>query len=183
MLRIRLYLGSKSVENYLNRKSKRGYQLDCIVPFGLFVPLRLDAYRFEKTTNKNRIYKVDSRSVSKDDLNDYIQLFSDDGWRIFKFNYSNGYYNTDYIFYSDDNKKKDIFSNEESIRKRNRDNAKAGLFKGIVLSLIFIIGNSILPAPLRESNTTLFGFLLQNIYIVIAIVIIFISSIRYWKNK
>lgn len=48
MLRIRLYLGSKSVENYINNKANKGYVLSCITKFGLFVPLRLDVYKFKK---------------------------------------------------------------------------------------------------------------------------------------
>ena len=44
MLRIKPYLGSKSTEDYLNKKAQKGYELESITSFGLFVPLRLDAY-------------------------------------------------------------------------------------------------------------------------------------------
>lgn len=183
MLRIRLYLGSSSTEGYLNRKSKKGYQLDCIVPFGLFVPLRLDAYRFIKTTNKNRIYKVDSRSVSEDDLDDYIQLFKDDGWRIFKFNHSNGYYNNDYIFYSDDPNKKEIFSDEESKKRRNRENAIHCLIQAVLLIFMYAIALDIFNMPLRKEDPTFFEYILQNIGVVGAIIIVVFSFIKYWKNR
>ena len=48
MLRIKPYLGSKSTEDYLNKKAQKGYELESITSFGLFVPLRLDAYSFKK---------------------------------------------------------------------------------------------------------------------------------------
>ena len=48
MLRIKPYLGSKSTEDYLNKKAQKGYELESITSFRLFVPLRLDAFSFKK---------------------------------------------------------------------------------------------------------------------------------------
>lgn len=183
MLRIKLYLGSKSVENYLNRKSSKGFILDTITSFGLFVPLRLDAYHFTKKEHTNRIYQIDSRKVKKSDFDEYKHMFLDDGWEYFKGNYVNDEYNSDHIFYSDNPSKTKIFSDLESEKQRNRDNAAYSLYKGIFLFMVFLFFSIIFPAPFAGSSNTIIGFILHNLYIIVAILIIVISIIRYIRNK
>ena len=183
MLRIKPYLGSKSTEDYLNKKSKKGYTLKSITPFALFVPLRLDCYNFKKTSETKRVYRVDSRKIEKNDFKEYQQIFLDDGWKYFKNNYANDEYNTDYIFYSDDSSKNHIFSDSESEKLRNKQNAASSLYKGIFLFMVFLFLSSILPAPSTGNNSTVIGFILHNIYIIVAILIIITSLIRYFKNS
>lgn len=75
MLRIKPYLGSKSTEDYLNKKAQKGYELESITSFRLFVPLRLDAFSFKKTLKTKRVYRVDSRKIKKEDFMEYQQIF------------------------------------------------------------------------------------------------------------
>ncbi|OUP72760.1 hypothetical protein B5F09_12370 [Erysipelatoclostridium sp. An173] len=184
MLRIRLYLGSKSVENYINNKANKGYVLSCITKFGLFVPLRLDVYKFKKSQDKKKItYRVDSRKVNKDDMKEYKQIFLDDGWHYFTKNYANDGYSNDNIFYSYDPSKREIFSDEESKRARNRDSAAQNLWKGIFLAMAFLYLQVIFPTATSGSNDTIIGFIFHNIYIIIALSIILVSLIQYIKNR
>lgn len=184
MFRIKIYLGSKSLEEYINNKSRKGYVLKNITSFGLFEPLRLDAFHFTKSQDKKRIvYRVDSRKVPKNDFGDYKQIFLDDGWEYFSGNYANDEFNSDNIFYSYDPSKYEIFSDEESKRQRNRDNAALSLWKGIFLFMIFLFFQIIFPAPFEGIDNTLIGFILHNLYIIVAICIIIFSLIRYLKNK
>lgn len=183
MLRIKLYQGSKSMENYLNKKMSQGYTLEAINPFDLFRPFRLDAYQFKKSAIRNRVYRVDSRKISNEEMPEYKQLFLDDGWKLFKNNFANDHFNEDHIFYSDDPSKQNIFSDVDSERKRNRDNASMSLFQGCVLAMVFIIFSIIFPSVNSGSSHTIIGFILHNLYIVIAMLIIVVSFIRYFKYK
>lgn len=183
MLRIRLHLGSKSIEDYLNKMANKGYILDSLTPFGLFEPLRIDTYRFTKSTHKNRTYRVDSRNVDRHDFNEYRQIFLDDGWTYFKNNQANDEFNKENIFYSDTSTKNEIFSDEESRKKKNRDNASSTLLKGIFLFMTFLVLSRLFPAPFSGSSHTIVGFILHNSYVIIAIVIMLVSLIRYIKYK
>lgn len=183
MLNIRVYRGSKAMEAYLNTKSNKGYMLKTISTFGLFEPLRLDAYRFQKNSTKTRVYRVDSRKIKEDDLCDYKQIFVDDGWTYFANNYANDNFNIDHIFYSDDSSKHEIFSDVESERKRNRDNATASLYKGCMLFISFIFFSIFFPSINSGSSHTFIGFILHNLYVIVAILIMVVSIIRYFRNK
>lgn len=183
MLTIRLYQGSKSMENYLNKKSNKGYSLETLHTFGLFEPLRLDAYHFQKNQIKNRIYRVDSRKLNNEDLHEYMQIFTDDGWKYFSENYANDNFNVDHIFYSDDPMKHDIFSDEDSEKRRNRENAVMSLYKGFTLFMIFFFFSIFFPSLSSGNSNTILGFLLHNLYIIVAITIMLTSILRYLKNR
>ncbi len=183
MFIIKPYLGSLSVEKYLNKKASKGYILKSINSFGLFVPLRLDAYQFTKTNNTNRVYRIDSRKINKEDFNEYKQIFIDDGWHYFNENYANDEFNVDHIFYSDNPLKTEIFSDEASKNQRNRDNAACSLYKGIFLCLAFLFLSIIFPNAFSGSDNTIIGFILHNLYIIVAILIIIVSIYRYRKYK
>lgn len=183
MLRIKPYFSSKAREDYLNKQSKKGYQLTSITPFDLFVPLRLDAYKFTKSETKNRVYRVDNRHIKKDDFQEYRQIFLDDGWQYFNDNYTNDEYNNDHIFFCDDPSKYEIFSDSASIKQRNRNNAASSLYKGIFLFLAFIVLSVTFPAPFTNNSNSIIGFLMHNVYIEVAIIIIIVSFYRYIKNK
>jgi len=183
MLRIKPYLGSKSTEDYLNKKAQKGYELESITSFRLFVPLRLDAFSFKKTLKTKRVYRVDSRKIKKEDFMEYQQIFKDDGWEYFKNNFANDEYNSDYIFYSENSTKNQIFSDSESEKLRNKENAASSLYKGIFLFMVFLFFSIIFPSPLAGNNSTLIGFIFHNIYIIVSIFIIIISLIRYLKSR
>lgn len=184
MLAVRLYSGSKSMEKYLNNKADKGYILDSITPFSLFVPLKIDIYKFKKSKDRKRIiYRVDSRNVKKEDMQEYKQIFLDDGWHYFNDNYANDTYTSNNIFYSDDPLKSDIFSDEESKKARDRDSAVQSLWKGIFLALVFLYFQVLFPTAFTSSDNGFIAFVSHNFYIIVAIVIIIISLIQYIKNK
>lgn len=183
MLRMRLYRGCKSLEKYLNEKSKKGYFIETINSFGLFEPLRIDVYRFEKTVETNRIYRVDSRKVAADELSEYKQIFFDDGWKYFGGNHANDNFNVDHVFYANNIGKYHIFSDEQSERERNRYDAKSSLYKAIFLSITFACFSIFLPSINSGSSNTIFGFILHNLYFIVAIVIMVSASVKYYKNR
>lgn len=183
MMGLRMYMGSKSMEEYLNKKSKKGFVLDGIYTFGLFAPLRVDVFKFKKANNLTRTYRIDSRKIEKKDFDNYIQLFSDDGWKYFPNNYVNDEFNNDNIFFSDDLKKCDIFSNQESIKERNKASALSSLWKGIYLSLALLFIYVFFPEPFSNYSNNFIGFLLHNSYLIISIMIILVSVFRYHKYK
>ena len=83
MLRIKPYLGSKSTEDYLNKKAQKGYELESITSFGLFVPLRLDAYSFKKTLKTKRVYRVDRlRKKTLKSINRFLWMMDGNILRI-----------------------------------------------------------------------------------------------------
>ncbi|NBK97956.1 MAG: hypothetical protein EOM50_08050 [Erysipelotrichia bacterium] len=65
MSTFKLYLGSNSIEKYLNKKAKRGFELESITPFTLFFPMRIDYYKFKKIKNIGRTYNVSNNSNEK----------------------------------------------------------------------------------------------------------------------
>ena len=178
MISIKFNLGKQELENYLNKKSKNGYQLVSITPFYMFMPLRMYIYRFSKEYIFNRCYRVDTRRVDPDDFENYVQLYEDDGWRYFRNNYVHDSY--DHIFYSDH--KQEIFSDEASAKENKRDNAAYSLRRGIFLALVFICFSFLFPISTQGSHS-LIGFLLHNSYFIITLLIIIFSGVRYYKNK
>lgn len=182
MLTLNLRSSAASIENYLNKKSKKGYHLKAIVPFTLFPPLSFTAFNFEKTSNRNRIYRVDTRVLEKDQEKEYYQLFADDGWVSLKNGYANSISNIHHIFYSDDSKKNMIYSEEESLKQRDRDNATYELIGGLFLFCVFICLSVFLPS-MNDYPRTLLGFLSHYFYLIVAIGIIVISMFRYYRNK
>lgn len=179
MFTINLLQSADSIERYINRKAKKGYHLKAIVPFALFPPLYFTVFNFNKTSNRDRIYRVDSRKLEKEQEKEYYQIFADDGWTSFN---ANSISDVHHIFYSDDPKKNMIYSDDESLRQRDRENASRELLGGVFLFLVFVCLNTFFPI-LTEHPNTFIGFLSHNFYFIIAIGVIIISLYRYFKNR
>lgn len=179
MLSIRFMTSSSAIERYLNKKAEKGYIIQSIVPFSLFVPLEFIAYKFKKSTNKNRIYRVDSRNVSKEEAQEYYQLFEDDGWTSFNMN---SYDPSQHIFYSDDPTKENIFSDDASVIQRDRNDAISNLLKGVFLFCCFLFLSLFFPISNGNTNTIV-GFLSHNFYIIVASLTIIVSLFRYWSSR
>lgn len=182
MLTINLLHSADSIERYLNRKAKKGYHVKTIVPFALFPPLYFTVFNFSKTSNKDRVYRVDSRKLEKDQEKEYYQIFADDGWKPLGNGSASGISDVHHIFYSDDPKKNRIYSDEESVRQRDKDNAGRELLGGLFLFVVFICLNIFFPILAEHPNTPI-GFLSHNFYFIVAIGIIIISLFRYFKNR
>lgn len=170
---------SQSLENYLNRKAKKGYVLKTITPFVLFPPLVFTVFDFEKKQDSTCIYRVDSRKVKKEDLVDYNQLFLDDGWHRFP---SVSIQERLHIFYSNDPEKISIYSDDTSIKERNQKDALYLLGKSSLLVVFFVVLTVFFPIP-YTAHTGFIGFVLHYFYILAAVLLIGYALVRYVKNK
>ncbi len=75
----------------------------------------------------------------------------DDGWKYFKNNFANDEYNSDYIFYSEDSTKNQIFSDPESEKLRNKENAASSYIKEYSYSWYFYFSQSYFQHHLLET--------------------------------
>lgn len=178
MLTVKLFSNnSGALERYLNQKAGKGYILQSIVPFIPFPPLEFTAFSFKKENGSNRTYRVDYRKLKEEDRADYYQLFLEDGWHAFP--YQN---NKIHIFHTYSMDKAEIYSDEDSRLERNRNQAVSQFLRGMILVAIFALLSVFYPMPYSSQNGIV-GFLSSYFYIIVALGILIISTIRYFKNK
>ncbi len=76
MYTIKIDLNPVATEAYFNKKAQKVYILRTIIPFGLFAPLKVNIYRFVKSNNDQRVYrllKVSPKAISQ---------YQNDGWKL-----------------------------------------------------------------------------------------------------
>lgn len=104
MYRVRIALTSniEREERLLNGMLIKGYELQQITPL-TFPPLQFRIYKFSKKHKSElpTIYKVASQSFNNhDDEYEYITIFEEDNWKLFKGNYANNNLINYYHFYT-----------------------------------------------------------------------------------
>ena len=183
MFALRLYHGDVSLENYLNKKAKKGYTLTQMTPFLLFPVLPMIFYQFKKDPAHPCRYRVDSRQVESQDLDDYLTLYQDDGWQLFRDNYAKRITQSR-IFYTLDSQKLALFSDEDSNLKNRLAQARLQLKSAFLVAFLFIIGS--LLFPLSQAPVTSLGhFILKYLYHLMAFALCVAAFINYfyWRYR
>lgn len=182
MNRIRLWLPVASEEKWLNKQAARGYELETITPFRLFVPLEMRVYQFKKTQKKHLHYRIDYRSFpSKEAFIDYIELLREDGWQHFKKDFSYDDTTNALYFYSTTEQKQELFSDNQSRQERNH-RASAALFK---MSLLPFIAMILFPYYHDLSPTdSLLSFIGSYFFPIATVSMLLIAgALRWVENK
>ncbi|EOU1871536.1 DUF2812 domain-containing protein [Clostridium perfringens] len=119
---LRFFIDYSKEENWLNKISKRGYELTNAY-FG---------YRFKKTSKKDIIYKIDYRTFKNiKDFEDYCLLFEDAGWKHICGSKSSG---NQYFIKLKNNSSHDIFS--DSLSRADRYKKLCNLYSTFAFTFI-----------------------------------------------
>ncbi len=123
-IKFRIFFSIEKEEQWLETMSAQGWHLVSLPGF---------VYTFQKGTPEKRIYRIDYRTINKQDqLDDYLSLFEDSQWTCV--NPKTGVYN--YYFYTTaTNQIADIFSDQYSKAQRFHRYANA-LFSSMFISII-----------------------------------------------
>jgi hypothetical protein len=170
MYTIKSDLNPVATEAYFNKKAQKGYILRTIIPFALFVPLKVNIYRFVKSNNDQRVYRLLKVSPK------VISQYQNDGSKLLS---SPANYEDYLVMY------KDMLFNQKELFGENTRNsysiiASLGIKEGLILLAIFGLWYTF-TTPYH--NSSFLGFLLHNSYLVIALITIIISTVVYFKNK
>lgn len=174
MNRIRVWLPVKSEENWLNKYAQKGYQLETITPFRLFVPLEIRIYKFKKTQYPNLHYKIDYRSFdSKEAFDDYLALLKEDGWEHFNQDFSYDNVTNALYFYNVTDPEKVLFSDNQSQQERSY-RASAALLKW---SLLPFLAALFLPyyRNLPPANSFL-SFIGRYFFVIVTVGMLFLAA-------
>lgn len=129
MKQFKVFNDFEQEEQYLNEMAQKGFELEKRSVFG--------RYYFKKTAPQNSSYKVDYRIFHKrSDLNDYISIFEDSGWKHIFGTVSSG---QQYFLPMSDNASVDIFSDEKS-RAERYTRLKKRFYEWTLAMIMAIIG-------------------------------------------
>lgn len=171
MYTIKSDLNPVATEAYFNKKAQKGYILRTIIPFTLFAPLKVNIYRFMKSNNDQRVYQLLNVSPK------VISQYQNDGWKLLSSSPDN--YEDYLVMYKDmPSNQKELFG--ENTRNSYSTIASLGIKEGLILLAIFGLWYTF-TTPYH--NSSFLGFLLHNSYLVIALSILIISTVVYFKNK
>lgn len=170
MYTIKSDLNPVATEAYFNKKAQKGYILRTIIPFTLFALLKVNIYRFVKSNNDQKVYRLLKVSPK------VISQYQNDGLKLSS---SPDNYEDYLVMYKDM-----LFNQKELFRENTRNSysiiASLGIKEGLILLAIFGLWYTF-TTPYH--NSSFLGFLLHNSYLVIALSILIISTVVYFKNK
>ncbi|WP_086347522.1 DUF2812 domain-containing protein [Candidatus Enterococcus clewellii] len=182
MGKFRLWISPRFEENFINKQAQLGRKLVQISPFSLLVPLEIHYYKFEKTKD-TYLFKNDMRHFkTKEEQVEYLQLMADDGWELFKGNYTPDYWGMQsyYFFRVNTDRDNDIYSDQTTKLINNYNVASYFL----MVSLIFLFLCLIFPYyQNRPISDNLLSVLLSFIFPITAFVMFIASAVTRWMIR
>ena len=91
---------------------------------------------YKSEDQKNITYKIDYRELKKGEFEEYKDIFKDAGWTLLS---KNSWYSKHIFYTTSTNPQRDIFSDQESYRERERRRMSSSLLYIIISSLMFVV--------------------------------------------